>query len=161
MSQMRGVPDESQGTTHLIAIRLQQSLYTAAGRLLSQVAGAVLLLLADHDRQRLDRHLPVLTASARNLTEHLAATRLPSASQQLLQSVQERLSAIVLWLQQIGAPDMLSDRDIDATLAELQHLRGMLISAGEQSCQFSMITFAAGCCCGSHEARFDARLATS
>jgi ribosomal protein S15P/S13E len=136
---------------------LQQSLYTAAGRLLSQVAGAVLLLLADHDRRRLDRHLPVLTASARNLTEHLAAARLPSASQQLLQSVQERLSAIATWLQQSGSPDKLSDRDIDATLSELQRLRGMLISAGEQSCQFSMITFASGCCCGSHDARHDVR----
>jgi len=151
VSQMRGASDGGEATTHLIATRLQQSLYGAAGRLLSQVAGALLLLLANPDRQRLDRHLPAITASARAFAEHLVATPLPTASEQLLRSVQERLSSITLWLQRTGSPDQLSDRDIDAALAELQHIRRVLISAGAQSCRFSMVAFAAGCCCGHHD----------
>ena len=64
----------------LIALRLQQSLYAAAGRHLAQVSGVVLLFLADGDRHRLDRHLPVIVASANSLAEHLAAAVLPSSN---------------------------------------------------------------------------------
>ena len=143
----------------LIALRLQQSLYAAAGRHLAQVSGVVLLFLADGDRHRLDRHLPVIVASANSLAEHLAAAVLPSESLQLLQTVRERLSAIVAWLQHGRSSGMPSDRDAEAALAELQRLRGMLLLAGQQSCQFSMIHFAAGCCCGSHESPPRDRLA--
>lgn len=151
MNHPADAADDRQATTHLIATRLQQSLYAAAGRLLGQVAGALLLLLADRDRQRLDRHLPAIAASTRRFAEHLAATPLPSESRQLLRSVLERLSVIALWLQRTGPAETFGDRDIDAALAELQHLRRLLIAAGERSCRFSMVSFAAGCCCGHHD----------
>jgi hypothetical protein len=135
----------------LIALRLQQSLYAAASRHLAQVSGAVLLLLADRDRHRLDQHLPAIIASAGMLGEHLAAAALPSESRHLLHTTQKRLSAIIAWLQHGRASETPSDRDVDAMLAELQRLRGMLLSAGAQSCQFGMIHLATGCCCGHYE----------
>jgi hypothetical protein len=150
----RGAGEASryQAADQLIAIRLQQSFYAAASRHLSQISGAVLLLLADRNRQRLDRHLPAIIASAAVLGDHLAMAEIPPASQRVLQEVGQRLSAILVWLQQPLSLEKRGDREIAASLAELRRLREMLLSAGKQSCHFTMLHFAAGCCCGQHDA---------
>jgi hypothetical protein len=147
-----GEASEHQAVDQLIATRLQQSFYAAASRYLSQISGAVLLLLADRNRQRLDRLLPAIIASAAGLRDHLAMAEIPPASQRLLQEISERLSVILVWLQQPLSVEKRSDREITASLAELRRLREMLLSAGKRSCHFTMLHFAAGCCCGQHDA---------
>jgi hypothetical protein len=136
----------------VVALRLQQSLYAAASRHLSQISGVVLLLLADRQSQRAHQHLPGLKASASVLKEHLAAADLPRASRIVLEDIRQRLAAMVGWLEAAEPVEMLSDRDTDAILGELQRLRRLLIDAGQRSCRFSMIHFASGCCCGQHAA---------
>ena len=130
--------------------QVRQSYYVAAGRHLSQIAGVLLLLLHDRHHQRVERHLPALTASAESLKDYLSANPM-TLDQHVLTEIQERLAALRRWIARLPAHGPFSATEIATALDELQRLRDQLLAAGRRSCYFGMVQFAAGCCCGQHQ----------
>jgi hypothetical protein len=148
-------------TDQLVVLRAQQALFNAASRHLGQIAGLVLLALTDAGDGRLTQHLPAIRASHDRLIAQLNDAISPADTDRLLHDVRQRLGRMIDLLQGHGLVEALSERDVSGMLNELHDLRRILMGAGRQSCQFTMVHFAAGCCCGQHNGARDGEAARS
>lgn len=130
---------------------LLQPLYSAAVRLLGQMAGLLLLANAGSDLDRQRGHLRVALLQSRELQDRIESDLgfRSSTATAVTQSV-ERIGVLLERLERRFALSLTDDAELPALLGELAAIRRLLQSASCPQHGLALVDFTGACCAGAH-----------